>query len=133
MQAATANLTPPFAVVDLDVLDSNTESMITRAKSATHSAGDKVHTVPRNPRPSAWAKRFQGVLAYSLPEAIWLARSGNPDVLLAYPTADRDALADLARDDQPHRRGAVSPLSADLSTFEAMRALPQRFSRVAGR
>ncbi len=31
LQAATANLTPPFAVVDLDALDSNIESMITRA------------------------------------------------------------------------------------------------------
>ena len=32
MQAATANLTPPFAVVDLDALDSNAASMITRAR-----------------------------------------------------------------------------------------------------
>lgn len=37
-------------------------------------------------------------MAYSLDEAIWLARSGHNDVLLAYPTADRAALVDLAVD-----------------------------------
>ena len=31
LQAATANLTPPFAVVDLDALDTNATSMINRA------------------------------------------------------------------------------------------------------
>ena len=31
LQAATANLMPPFAVVDLDALDDNAKSMITRA------------------------------------------------------------------------------------------------------
>ena len=32
LQAATANLMPPFAVVDLDALDDNATSMITRAR-----------------------------------------------------------------------------------------------------
>ena len=41
---------------------------------------------------------FAGIMAYSLDEAIWLARSGHNDVLLAYPTADRAALVDLAVD-----------------------------------
>ena len=43
---------------------------------------------------------FQGVLAYSLAEAIWLARSGIPDVLLGYPTLDHSGFTDLAQDDQ---------------------------------
>jgi D-serine deaminase-like pyridoxal phosphate-dependent protein len=42
--------------------------------------------------------RFSGVMAYSVDEAIWLARSGHADVLLAYPTADRVALVELAVD-----------------------------------
>lgn len=100
LQAATADLTPPFAVVDLDALDSNAESMITRAH------GRPIRLATKSIRCRAIVDRvlgrsgFEGVLAYSLPEAIWLARSGIPDVLLAYPTADRGALADLASDDQ---------------------------------
>jgi D-serine deaminase-like pyridoxal phosphate-dependent protein len=100
MQAATANLTPPFAVVDLDALESNAVSMITRARPlpirlATKSIRCRAiidHVLGRS--------GFQGVLAYSLAEAIWLARSGITDVLLAYPTTDRNAIADLARDEQ---------------------------------
>ena len=48
---------------------------------------------------------YRGVLAYSLSEANWLARSGIQNVLLAYPTADHNALADLASDD--HLREAA--------------------------
>ena len=38
-------------------------------------------------------------MAYTLAEAIWLVRSGvTDDVLLGYPTVDRSALAELAKD-----------------------------------
>ena len=38
-------------------------------------------------------------MAYTLPEAIWLVRAGvTDDVLVAYPTVDRSALAELAED-----------------------------------
>jgi D-serine deaminase-like pyridoxal phosphate-dependent protein len=109
LQAATANLTPPFAVVDLDALHSNVESMITRANGlpirlATKSIrcraiNDRVlgHSAPRQAQGACPQGGFEGVLAYSLHEAIWLAHSGISDVLLAYPTTDRNALADLAR------------------------------------
>jgi D-serine deaminase-like pyridoxal phosphate-dependent protein len=43
---------------------------------------------------------YQGALAYSLAEAVWLARSGIQDILLAYPSVDRDAIVDVAQDDQ---------------------------------
>ena len=38
-------------------------------------------------------------MAYTLPEAIWLVRDGvTDDVLVAYPTVDRTAIAELAAD-----------------------------------
>jgi D-serine deaminase-like pyridoxal phosphate-dependent protein len=100
LQAATASLNPPFAVVDLDVLNANADSMISRAgglpiRLATKSIRCRAITDRVVAQPG-----FHGVMAYSLAEAIWLAKSGIDDVLLAYPTADRNALADLARDDQ---------------------------------
>ena len=45
---------------------------------------------------------FAGVLAYSLPEALWLAGGTDPvsdDVVVGYPTADRTALRRLAGDE----------------------------------
>jgi D-serine deaminase-like pyridoxal phosphate-dependent protein len=39
---------------------------------------------------------FQGTMAYTLPEALWLASSGVEDLLVAYPTADAGALRELA-------------------------------------
>ena len=100
LQAATAHLTPPVAVVDLDALDDNATSMIIRA------GGLPIRLATKSIRCRAitnWVlgrSEFQGVLAYSLSEAIWLARSGIPDVLLGYPTLDRIGLTDLAEDDQ---------------------------------
>jgi D-serine deaminase-like pyridoxal phosphate-dependent protein len=42
-------------------------------------------------------KGFRGILAFTLPEALWLAESGvSDDIVVGYPTADRSALARLA-------------------------------------
>ena len=42
---------------------------------------------------------FRGILAFTLPEALWLAECGtSDDIVVAYPTADRAALARLAGD-----------------------------------
>ncbi len=40
---------------------------------------------------------FAGTLAYTLPEALWLAEHGFEDIVVAYPTADRRALRELAQ------------------------------------
>jgi D-serine deaminase-like pyridoxal phosphate-dependent protein len=42
---------------------------------------------------------FRGILAYTLPEALWLVATGTSgDVVVGYPTADRQALGRLATD-----------------------------------
>lgn len=40
---------------------------------------------------------WSGTLAFTLPEALWLASNGFDDLLVAYPTAHRAALSELAR------------------------------------
>ncbi len=45
---------------------------------------------------------FAGALAYTLPEALWLAPT-CPDIVVGYPTADRAAIAALARDEHAAR------------------------------
>jgi D-serine deaminase-like pyridoxal phosphate-dependent protein len=50
---------------------------------------------------------FRGVLAYTLPEALWLHACGtSDDIVVAYPTADKTALARLAGD--PAAAAAIS-------------------------
>ncbi len=99
LDAATSHLEPPFAVVDLAALRANAGNLTRRA------AGKPVRLASKSVRCRAVIERvlrldgFRGILAYTLPEAIWLARCGtSDDIVVAYPTADRAALAGLAGD-----------------------------------
>jgi D-serine deaminase-like pyridoxal phosphate-dependent protein len=97
--AATAHLEPPFAAVDLAALRANAEVMRLRA------GGKPIRLATKSLRCRDLIERvlamdgFRGILAFTLPEALWLAASGTcDDILVAYPTADRTALARLAGD-----------------------------------
>ncbi len=100
LDRATADLDPPLAVVDLTAFDANAAALTTRA------AGRPLRVAAKSVRCRALLERvltrpgWRGVMAYTLPEAIWLVRAGvSADVLVAYPTADRRALAELAADE----------------------------------
>jgi D-serine deaminase-like pyridoxal phosphate-dependent protein len=98
---ATADLDPPFAVVDLDAFDTNSTALVGRA------AGKPLRVPSKSVRVRSLIDRalarpgWQGVMAFTLPEAIWLAGHGtSDDILIAYPTADRGALLRLATDEK---------------------------------
>jgi D-serine deaminase-like pyridoxal phosphate-dependent protein len=95
--AATAHLEPPFAIVDLAALRANAAGMARRA------AGKPIRLASKSVRCRALLGQvlamdgFHGILAFSLPEALWLADQGvSDDIVVGYPTADRAALARLA-------------------------------------
>jgi len=97
--AATAHLEPPFAVVDLAALRANAADMARRA------AGKPIRLASKSVRCRALIEQalamdgFRGIMAFTLPEALWLAAHGTgQDILVAYPTADAAALARLAGD-----------------------------------
>jgi D-serine deaminase-like pyridoxal phosphate-dependent protein len=95
LDAATADLDPPFAVVDLDAFDANAADLLRRA------SGKPVRLASKSVRVRALIGRgleagLQGILAFTLPEALWLAGHGHEDLVVAYPTADRAALRELA-------------------------------------
>jgi D-serine deaminase-like pyridoxal phosphate-dependent protein len=99
LDTATAHLDPPLAVVDLDAFDANATDLLRRA------GGVPIRVASKSVRCRDLISRalarpgFAGVLAYSLREAIWLVRNGTTDdVVVAYPTTDRAALAELAAD-----------------------------------
>ncbi|MCM0677340.1 amino acid deaminase/aldolase [Micromonospora phytophila] len=99
LDRATAHLDPPYAVVDLTAFDANAAALVDRA------GGKPVRVASKSVRARDLIGRalgrpgWHGVMAFTLPEAIWLVRAGvADDVLVAYPTADRGALAELAAD-----------------------------------
>ena len=98
-EAATRDLEPPFAVVDLEALRANAADL------ARRTGGKPVRLASKSVRCRAVIERvlrldgYRGILAFTLPEALWLARSGTAeDIVVAYPTANRAALAELAGD-----------------------------------
>ncbi len=99
LDRATAHLDPPYAVVDLAAFDANAAAL------AGRTAGKPVRVASKSVRCRELISRalatpgWHGVMAFTLPEALWLVRGGvTDDALVAYPTADRAALAELAGD-----------------------------------
>lgn len=93
---ATEGLTPPFALVDLDAFEANAASMTARAAGKPiRLASKSVRCRPLQERVLA-GPGFEGALAFTLPEALWLAAEGFDDIVVAYPTVDETALRSLA-------------------------------------
>jgi D-serine deaminase-like pyridoxal phosphate-dependent protein len=86
----------PFALVDLDAMWSNAAEMLTRAR------GTPIRVASKSVRCRALLEAilerdegFRGLMTFTLPESLWLHEHGFDDLLLAYPTAHRGALAEL--------------------------------------
>jgi D-serine deaminase-like pyridoxal phosphate-dependent protein len=112
-----APLTPPFAFVDLDALRRNA------AKLSKQAGGLPIRIASKSVRSTEMVRRildlepaFKGVLSFTVREALHLAARGFDDVVVAYPSTDRPAIAEVARlaaedaqrapvlmvDDRPH-------------------------------
>ncbi|MFE9247020.1 alanine racemase [Nocardiopsis sp. NPDC006938] len=99
-EAATRDIQAPFAMVDLAAFRANAADLTRRAH------GRPVRVASKSVRSRALLRTaldlpgYAGVMAFTLPEALWLAtadtRPLSDDILVAYPTADTDALAELA-------------------------------------
>ena len=106
---ATAHLDPPLAVVDLAALRENAADLVRRANGKPIRVASKSVRCREILRAVLEMDGFEGVMAFTLPEALWLAESGFSDILVAYPTADRAAL----------RRLSADPVAADVITLTA--------------
>ncbi|WP_314147008.1 alanine racemase [uncultured Leifsonia sp.] len=108
LSAATARLDPPLAVLHLPALRHNAHDMLRRAGGTAERPGKPIRVASKSVRVRSVLDAvlalpgYAGVLAYTLPEALWLAEGDaeHPaieDVVVGYPTADRGAIARLAR------------------------------------
>jgi D-serine deaminase-like pyridoxal phosphate-dependent protein len=96
LEAATAGLEPPFALVDLDAMWHNAADLERRAAPKPIRLASKSLRCRLLQERVLAREGFAGTLAFTLPEALWLAKAGFQDILVAYPTADRMALRGLA-------------------------------------
>jgi D-serine deaminase-like pyridoxal phosphate-dependent protein len=97
LDGPTRHLDPPFALVDLDAFDANAADMEARAGGVPIRLASKSVRCVDLIRRALARPGFAGVLAFTLPEALWLHAQGvSDDILVAYPTADRGALTRLA-------------------------------------
>ena len=100
-EAATRELDAPFAVVDLAALRANAAALVGRAQGRPIRVASKSVRSRDLLRAVLAMPGYAGIMAFTLPEALWLATGEDPvsdDVLVAYPTVDRQALARLVSD-----------------------------------
>ncbi|WP_019929223.1 amino acid deaminase/aldolase [Nocardia sp. BMG111209] len=125
LHAATADLDPPLAALDLTALRANAADLVRRAR------GVPIRVASKSVRCRAVlaevlgddltaAGGFAGIMGYSLPEAIWLVRGGARDVLLGYPTVHRAALAEFGAD--ATLLASVTLMIDDIAQLELIRA-----------
>lgn len=108
LDAATKDLDPPFAIVDLDAFDHNAADLARRA------AGHPIRVASKSVRVRELVCRalerpgYAGVMCYSLAEALWLSEQNvSEDLLVAYPTADRASLQKLAANETARQRVTI--------------------------
>lgn len=99
---AVATLGPvstPLLVVDLDAFDANADDLVRRASGKPIRVASKSLRVPALIERALAHDGFAGVLGFTLVEALWLVEHGiSDDVVLGYPTVDRQALDRLLDD-----------------------------------
>lgn len=91
----------PALWLDLDLFEANIQWAL------QHAGGKKLRVASKSLRSVELIRRvlksspvFQGIMSFTLPEALWLRSLGFQDILMGYPTTDLRALAELARNPQ---------------------------------
>ncbi len=98
LTAATAELDPPYGVISVEALAANAHDMLARAQGTTIRVASKSVRVRGVLDAVLALPGYRGILAFTLPEALWLAETCD-DVVVGYPTAHRAAIAQLADDE----------------------------------
>ncbi len=75
MTAATASLDTPFGAINQTALAHNTHDMLARANGTTIRVASKSIRVRGIVEHLVQVPGYAGVLAYTLPEALWLAET----------------------------------------------------------
>ncbi|MDO9395249.1 MAG: alanine racemase [Herbiconiux sp.] len=103
---SAAGLEAPVAALGVEALVHNARSMLERAGGVPIRVASKSIRVRAVQDALLALPGYAGILAYTLPEALWLASfdppagAADPDVVVGYPTADGSAIRQLAADER---------------------------------
>src|SRR5690242_6658110 len=103
MTDAVAHLSGPVAAISLPALRYNAVDLVVRAGGVPIRVASKSVRVREVLDAALLMPGYRGILAFTLPEALWLAED-HDDIVLGYPTVDRAAIARLAADEQAASR-----------------------------
>lgn len=126
-------LPTPVFVVDLEAFDANADDLVRRAGGKPIRIASKSLRVPGLIERALAHDGMRGVLAYTLREALWLHEQGIcDDIVVAYPTVDRGALAELVA--SPDAAAAITLMVDDvahLDVVDSVRFSPSETVRIA--
>jgi hypothetical protein len=121
--AAVSAVSGPVAAIDLDALRFNAMDLVVRSAGVPIRVASKSIRVREVLDATLAIGGYRGILAFTLPEALWLARE-HDDIVLGYPSVDRAALERLVRDDDLARR--VTLMIDDLRSWTWWMPSPPR-------
>lgn len=98
LRLALDGIGAPTAVIDLAAFDSNLEALAKRARGLPIRVATKSLRTPAAIERALSHPAYSGVLAYSVPEALTLHARGIRDIVIGYPSLDREGLAELLAD-----------------------------------
>lgn len=123
---AVDGVSGPIATLSLPALRYNALDMVVRAGGVPIRVASKSVRVRGAIDATLAVAGYQGILAFTLPEALWLAET-HDDVVLGYPTADRAAIAALVADESAAAR--VTLMVDDLAQLDLVDAVAAPGSR----
>lgn len=129
MSAAIADVSGPVATIHLGALRHNAMDLIVRSSGVPVRVASKSIRV-REVQDAALAMAgYAGILAFTLPEALWLAEK-HDDIVLGYPSVDRAALATLAASEDAAAR--ITLMVDDIAQLDLIDAVvpPQQRPRI---
>ncbi|HEX6886489.1 MAG TPA: alanine racemase [Candidatus Nanopelagicales bacterium] len=96
---AVAGRAAPLAILDVPAYRANAADLVRRARGRPIRLATKSLRVRAVIEEVAAMPGYAGLLAYSLREALFLVHAGSShDLVVAYPSVDRGAIAELAAD-----------------------------------
>ena len=120
LSAATASLDTPLGAISVEALAANAFDLLDRADGLPIRVASKSVRVRGVLDAVLALPGYHGILAYTLPEALWLADS-HDDVVVGYPTVDRTAIAVLGADERLASR--VTLMVDDLAQLDLIDAV----------
>ena len=126
MTDAVAGVSGPVAALNLAALRYNALDMVIRSSGVPIRVASKSVRVRDVLDATLALPGYHGILAFTLPEALWLAET-HDDVVLGYPSVDRAALAVLAADERAASR--VTLMVDDLAQLDVVDSVSAPASR----